>query len=868
MNPFKILRKISLPKFSLLFSGLVAMMTLSAQRPVITHNIGTGSLTIASAQFGNDYIITGTTTANLVTVQTGYQGTITLRNLNITSNTQSCITIQGQYNQSNLNPVTKVNIVLDGDNNIQYTNALYCAIQVDQGAQIQISAIDPNDDASGSLFANSSPYVKGTPITLDPPAPYQWTQQPMGGAGIGAPQSVMQGTATINCDLTKEPYTSGCTSSTAGGNIIITSGTIFAHGGHGAGIGGGYQTYYDGIIIITGGKVQSYAEAHAAGIGSGCPCGAGVDNCYGPNSVIIVLPPAEIKAAGASNNSPYWWRYETAFALAGMANIIYLNDPAKPLNTVRTEDYEPNATIYLDLTQIPGLVSMFNTLGINLNLTKVKVGKTDASGLFTIHARIEQNVTFFTDASSTNPLHPGRPYMPVTTTILTATNVVLPLLNINISLTDYPSTPLTEGYSATQARQNAQCTKIEYNDPLPMTGVTFSMQGGTNFSSLIFLASDSTTVIPAPTTLTAGSVFYVIEPLNTGKTINIYHDVLQILGTYNAVALPGPIRRVIEQRVVLDDSQTNTYIKVTASPNQFEVKYPAANVVNLTLNINHTGLSFPYNSADVTAKYLITTEPNFDTVLAANPLYTWSSLNIPAAEGVDQVTPVDFSSLPSGTYYIHWYVVSGLVMAHSLTVINPPRLYGGFGPYRIIDIIANNEDVYVFECGTRLIDVLANDVFTGSGTPLLQIVTPPAPLYGTASVVGNKVQYTDTPPCDGGKIDMFKYGIGINNILYDTATVRVGILPVPKPLLKDSCSFAPKLEASRQYAGAVYLWEYSADGTGGWTTVGTTAVIPFTETGFYRLTTTINGLAAVGSAKIKVIKTTLKGGVWYETSIE
>jgi uncharacterized repeat protein (TIGR01451 family) len=55
-----------------------------------------------------------------------------------------------------------------------------------------------------------------------------------------------------------------------------------------------------------------------------------------------------------------------------------------------------------------------------------------------------------------------------------------------------------------------------------------------------------------------------------------------------------------------------------------------------------------------------------------------------------------------------------------------------------------DDQAYVFECGTVLIDVLANDVFTGNPIPVT--VSAFLPRYGTASVVGNKIQYTDSPP--------------------------------------------------------------------------------------------------------------------------
>jgi len=126
-----------------------------------------------------DYVLTGTATnARRVTVKTGYHGTITFRNLTITTNAStgtaanspygrsgySCITIEGRYNQTNLEPVTIVDIILEGTNTLTHTGSNYCALQVNQGAQINIRAIDPNDNTSGVLNAKTS-----------------------GGAAIGAP---------------------------------------------------------------------------------------------------------------------------------------------------------------------------------------------------------------------------------------------------------------------------------------------------------------------------------------------------------------------------------------------------------------------------------------------------------------------------------------------------------------------------------------------------------------------------------------------------------------------------------------------------------------------------------------------------------
>lgn len=710
-----IMKRTFIRTFFVLFLGWVATTTLFAQTLVITHDIGTGSLTIPGAST-NNYVITGTTTTNTVIIQTGYHGTITLQNLSITSSATnlvltaytsggvtnqvvhqnnennyglsgySCITVEGAYNQSNLSPVTIVHFILEGTNTLTYTSNIggYCPLQVNQGAQIYIDAIDHNNDASGTLSARCTGTANGNVG---------------GGAGIGAPNfranntgtgpgvnNIGQGIATITC-------TGGGTAAsnvTAGGNVLIGSGTITAQGGHAAGIGGGWYTYYDGIVVVYGGIVDASSGWHAAGIGSGCAYGSGVNTCSAPNSMIVALPPAQISSCGRNNPSPNppapGTQCNARWELAGSTHITYIGDPSKPLITLRTVDSLPYANMYLDLTTIPGLVNAFNSIGFDYNLAKVLLGTTNASGIFQIRAELQQRTTFYTDASSIKPATMGRPYLPkdtsVTGTQSTTMSVILPLLPTNISFTDYPSTPLLVGYTAPAALQNAHCIKVNYNDPLPMGNVTFALQDGIDFSSLAFLASDSVTVIPPPTTLTNGMVFYIIVPIDVGKPINLYSDILYIEGTYNSKPT-GRIRRIVRQLVIIDDRLTNTYIKVTASPNKFSTTYPTTNTVTLTLNIDHTGTPIPYDYSSVVAKYLVTSEPNYDLALAATPLSGWSSLNIPPANNTNTNTIVPFSPMPAGTYYIHWYVETGIGYAHSSDVVNPPMLYGGFGPYLI-----------------------------------------------------------------------------------------------------------------------------------------------------------------------------------------
>ena len=642
-----------------------------------------------------DHIITGTTTSNYVVIETGYNGTVTLKDLDIklTDDTATIapILVKGKDNCSNYTPVTKVNIVLDGDNKLHFYGMEAAALQVNQGAQINISAIRPADNASGKLFAKASPYDPGS------------RDEPGGGAAIGAPASdYAQGWAklyTKNSDGTWSQFTEDLdnksefddTYKTAGGNIIISSGTVTAYSGHGAGIGGGHLTWYDGVVIVTGGIVDARAGRHSAGLGSGCPTGFGVDHeVFAEKSAIIVLPPCQITAFGANIGymPPFYPDSLIAEdALAGAGHITYLNDPSNPVVTIRTENDEKNAAIYLDLLETKGLKEVFNYVHPTFDLSHVWIGKTDDNGLMKVHGWFQDETTFFTDASSTESSTFGRPYMPVSTTTPkeTPTTIVLPLFAADIRFTDYPSRPLVEGYSSAQADKNAFCLKVEYNDPGTFTNITYKLaQDPSDFRKLTFLGPDSILEIPTPTALTPGQVFYIVVPLADGKEIGSYSDVILISGTYNTLPMSGYIRRISDQIVVKDDTGKNEHIKVTANPAFFTEDYPTNETVDLTLNINHLGMEPDYDKTAVTAKYIITTEANYDSV-ANIPLYQWTDMVIPATEGADAVTTVSFTGKPADTYYIHWYVVSGLIMAHSESVTDSVRhQYGGFGKYEII----------------------------------------------------------------------------------------------------------------------------------------------------------------------------------------
>jgi len=637
----------------LLLLFVISNSVAKAVEPVVW-NIATAPLVISGSST-NDYIVTGQTDSNNIRIEAGFRGTVTLRDVSIqlTGRNFSPIFVQGEDDRSNLDPITVVDIVLEGTNLLRYTRGTevvcsedeytwrrfcvewdsiwmyscirteityrrerrsvclreeveeidgrfvtrcvewgfdyvyvpqsecveydpvlghyvadpsspcvrqdsiqepvcrtytrdgFAAFHVDQGAQINISAIDPTNNASGTLSAIV------TPTTLT---------QGGGGAGIGASRA---GTGTASQPVPQQATATatiigGCNTpaTTAGGNIVISSGTITARGGsHAAGIGGGWHAFYDGMIVIYGGIVDSRASFHAAGIGSGCPTAHGVVQCYAPNGAIIVLPPAQITAMGFGNAE----QGERAdLALAGMANIIYIGDPESPTNIVHTIDTVPFANIFVDLSESPNIATVINAIvpAERLDIHRIQFGTAGSDGFFQFHGIINDYTTFFTDAHSLNPETFGRPYqsrrhrLPEDQTDRT---VILDLLPTNIAIYSTPSVDLMERYTAENALNNAFRIKIHYLDPVPMENVVFNIIGGAlsdfQTENIRFLGADSLTEIQVPTNLVYGDIIHIVIPLRLGRLAGEYADVFRLSGMWGDFPT-GYIRQVITQTVV------------------------------------------------------------------------------------------------------------------------------------------------------------------------------------------------------------------------------------------------------------------------------------------------------------------------------
>ena len=646
----------------------------------------------------------------------------------------SPISVKGQHGLSNLTPVTNVDFILEGNNILTYTGTLgYAAFHVEQGAQINIMAIDPSDNTSGKLTA--------TVVNED------------GGAGIGSlnherfdkmyePYGIgniyyLQAIATVEATATAE-IIGGCLEMlTAGGNIVISSGTITAQGGHGAGIGGGWGTYYDGMIVIYGGIVDASSIRHAAGMGGGCPTGIGVIDCYTPNSAIIVLPPAQITAAGSGNAA---FVRIPDLALAGSNNIVYIGDPEKPLITVHTEDFEGLANIYVDLSESPNIANVIyaTVAPERLDINKVKFGQAGSNGMFTFHGILDDNITFFTDATSSRPQTLKRPYLPKVTQLPDGDGVnrtvILELLKIALSVeTTVHSTPISIcGYTTSDALSTALRVNIIYSDDIPMTDVVFDLANGamSDFSTedMKFYASNGTTEIQAPTTLNKGDVIFIAIPLKVGKTADVYSDVLRFTGTWNYEPVDY-IRQVITQEVL--EISIAAYALPTDAGSVIVDGCKIGETINIR-TIPNTGYNFVHwtengNIVTTNTSYTFTAEET-RTLVA---IYTLS-INISAnnndggtvsGEGIyiygDEVTAV---ATPKNCYrFVNW-TENGIVVStdeYYEFSATPRNLVANFEKIICtINVEANNSDygyatgAGIYEaCDVRQVQAFVNDCY-------------------------------------------------------------------------------------------------------------------------------------------------------------
>ncbi len=250
------------------------------------YDVSTGNVVISA---DGDYTITGTTTSNTITVESGVNATITLNNVNIDVSSNYETAAFGIADNSTGN----VTITLEGTNTLKSGGS--CAGLQKNGGSGTLTII-----GTGSLTATGGNFGAG-----------------IGGGdrGSGTGITISGGEVTAKGGASGAGIGGG---SGGGGTITITGGTVTATGGHnGAGIGGG-NNGNGGIIKISGGKVEATGN-NSAGIGGGNngnggnitisggevtakggASGAGIGGGYGGSGGDITISGGTVKANGDS----------------------------------------------------------------------------------------------------------------------------------------------------------------------------------------------------------------------------------------------------------------------------------------------------------------------------------------------------------------------------------------------------------------------------------------------------------------------------------------------------------------------------------------------------------------------------------------
>ena len=264
----------------------------------------TAPLSITSAD-GSDVTVTmggaGTTTANTITVESSFNGSITLQGLNI-SGGGSPISVQSG---------AVVTFILDGENTIQSTNN--AAMSIAAGADVTILA--KTSDASDTLTTTGA--GKGAGIYVG-----------IGGTDAGndvVKASLNIAGGTINASSADNSGASGIGGNSSGnsntvdgsiGDITISGGIVTARAGdilvynnHGAGAGigdgapnwGAQPILTSGDITISGGVVTAYGGNVAKGVAS-CGAGIGAGGTAQPGRALggITITGGVVKAYGGS----------------------------------------------------------------------------------------------------------------------------------------------------------------------------------------------------------------------------------------------------------------------------------------------------------------------------------------------------------------------------------------------------------------------------------------------------------------------------------------------------------------------------------------------------------------------------------------
>jgi hypothetical protein len=297
---------------TLAFITALSMLLLASGQSVVhaapdAWNISTGNLVISS---GGEYVVTGSTTNNTISVNTSDPVTITLDN--------TFIDVSAMSGKNAFDSGGNVTLYLKGSSALK-SGANQSGIKVTDGEQL---TIDNAPSLQGSLSASGGGF----------------------GAGIGGGFMQNGGTVTIRGGMVHAAggdFAAGIGGAYTGngGTVTITGGTVTAQGGvRAAGIGGGIGGS-GGDVIITGGSVKAGGVRSNIGGGYNGAHDGTLTNGFVPVALatiadaVAVVDPTEVSyqipVAGNNPDYSYVYAYTGSGHGGGDTNLYFYLPPAE-----------------------------------------------------------------------------------------------------------------------------------------------------------------------------------------------------------------------------------------------------------------------------------------------------------------------------------------------------------------------------------------------------------------------------------------------------------------------------------------------------------------------------------------------------------
>jgi hypothetical protein len=297
----------------LTFMTTLSMLLLANGQSVVyaapeVWDISTGNLVINA---GGEYVVSGSTTSHMISVNTFDAVTITLEDVTIDV---SAISGQSAFDSGG-----NVTLYLQGSNTLK-SGANQAGIRVTDGEQL---TIDNAPSLQGSLSASGGGF----------------------GAGIGGGFMQNGGAVTIHGGVVRASggdFAAGIGGAYTGngGTITITGGTVTAQGGvRAAGIGGGIGGS-GGTVTITSGSVKAAGSRSNIGAGYNGNNDGTLTNGFVPVALTVIadavapVNPAEVSyqipVAGNNPDYSYIYSYTGSGHGGGDTNLYFYLPPVAP----------------------------------------------------------------------------------------------------------------------------------------------------------------------------------------------------------------------------------------------------------------------------------------------------------------------------------------------------------------------------------------------------------------------------------------------------------------------------------------------------------------------------------------------------------